>query len=471
MLPMFLALIDQTIVATAIPAIAGTLGDVERVSWVVISYLIVATIAAPVYGRLGDMLGRRRLMIAGLVIFVAASLVCAFATSLTMLIVGRVLQGCGGGGLMALAQALVGETVPPRDRARYQGYLAAIGVTSNTLGPVLGGFLTEQFGWRSVFLVNLPVGVLAVLLVLRLPRGARSGERFRFDYVGLVAFAAFIVSVLVALQQAQRLRAENLALAAVLTLVGLAALWLLIVTERRVPAPLLPVALFRHPAIWRSDALAACFGALFFSLLTFVPIYLRVVHGTSAVETGLLLLPMTVGVGTGSLVTGRIVSRTGRTTLMPSIGLVVVTLALTFLALEAATFGTAQISWLLGLNSLFMGTVMGVVQVTVQVAAGPTMLGAAAASVQFSRSLGAAFGTASVAAALFATLRAMDGEGAALLGPLLQQGPVVLETLPAASRAAVQGEFAAAFRAAFLTIAGFAAAGCVLAWSIPLRRI
>ena len=167
-LPIFLAVVDQTIVATALPAIATSFGEVDRLSWVVVSYLVAATIAAPVYGRLGDVLGRRRLMFVALAVYIVASVVCALSISIEMLTFGRILQGIGGGGLMTLSQALVGETVTPRERARYQGYIATVAVTSSTFGPVAGGILTQHFGWQSVFLINLPLGALAVLLALKL---------------------------------------------------------------------------------------------------------------------------------------------------------------------------------------------------------------------------------------------------------------------------------------------------------------
>jgi MFS family permease len=162
MLPMFLAVVDQTIVATALPAIAASTGQFERASWIVVSYLIASTIAAPIYGRLGDSFGRRRLMFAALAVFIIASLLCAASPSIELLTLARVLQGLGGGGLMTLSQALVGEAIPPRERARYQGYLAAVAVCANTFGPIAGGYLTEQFGWQSIFLVNLPIGLGAV---------------------------------------------------------------------------------------------------------------------------------------------------------------------------------------------------------------------------------------------------------------------------------------------------------------------
>ena len=169
MLPMFLAVVDQTIVATALPAIAASLGNIDRVSLVVVSYLVATTVAAPLYGQLRDMHGGRRMMLIALSVFLAASLLCALATSIEMLIFARVLQGLGGGGLMTLTQSLIGESVPPRERARYQGYLAAVMVTSSVFGPVVGGYLAHSFGWRSIFLINLPLGALAMLLTLRLP--------------------------------------------------------------------------------------------------------------------------------------------------------------------------------------------------------------------------------------------------------------------------------------------------------------
>src|SRR5690606_4149759 len=159
MLPMFLAIVDQTIVAAALPAIAGELGSVERVSWIVIAYLVATTISAPVYGRLGDHVGRRPLMLVALLIVVVASILCGLSQSVEMLTAARILQGLGGGGLLTLSQALIGETMPPRDRARYQGFLATVGVGSSAFGAVIGGLLTEYVGWRSVFFVGVPIGL------------------------------------------------------------------------------------------------------------------------------------------------------------------------------------------------------------------------------------------------------------------------------------------------------------------------
>jgi EmrB/QacA subfamily drug resistance transporter len=471
MLPMFLAVVDQTIVATALPAIAATLGQVGRASWVVIAYLISNTVAAPIYGQLGDVFGRKRMMFIALAVFMGASVLCAASQSIEMLTAARILQGLGGGGLMTLSQALIGETIPPRERGRYQGYLAGVMVTSSAFGPVVGGFLTHYFGWRSIFLVNLPIGAIAVLLTMRLTphRGAR-GE-WRFDTPGLVWFVAFITTTLLALDQAQRW--EPRTLLTVLGLLGLsiASLGLLLRQESRAQTPLLPVELLRQAAIWRSDALAACHGAALVSMITFLPIYLQAVRGLSPQETGLLMLPLTAGIGIGSMITGRIVTRTGLTMVFPIWGLVVVTFNIVLFALLASRLPTAYLPWIFGWNALFMGTVMGVVQVTVQVVAGPKMLGAGAASVQFSRSVGAALGTAIVAAVLFSVLAATDPDTARLFTVMVQRGPSAMASLEPARQVVVQAEIAEAFQAAFLAMAAFTGIGLLLAWSIPVRRI
>ena len=224
MLPMFLAVADQTIVATALPAIASGLGEIERASWVVVSYLIANTIAAPVYGRLGDTFGRRGMMIFALAIFMLGSVLCALSPNIEFLTAARVLQGFGGGGLMTLSQALIGEAIPPRERGKYQGYLAGIAVTSSTFGPVAGGYLTQAFGWQSVFLINVPLGLVAFFLVLRLD--ARPGDRRRttFDTPGLVLFIMFVSPVILALEQVQRMDARTLPMAFGLLAFGIFAL-------------------------------------------------------------------------------------------------------------------------------------------------------------------------------------------------------------------------------------------------------
>ena len=364
MLPMFLAVVDQTIVATALPAIAASTGNVERASWIVVSYLIASTIAAPIYGRLGDAFGRRSLMFAALGVFIVASLLCAVSPTVELLTLARLLQGLGGGGLMTLSQALVGEAIPPRERARYQGYLATVAVCANTFGPVAGGYLSEHFGWPSIFLINVPIGLGAMVADL-----AAAGTRGRTSRLARRSRRALPVHA-VCRHHAAVARADpacrtcGAAARGALLAAGLIALVLLIRHENRAPSPLIPLGLLRMPAIWHSDALAACHGGALVSLITFLPVYLEVVRGESPSSTGLLLVPLTIGIGMGSLLTGRLVNKTGFTTLFPVIGLVFATANLVVLALWASALGTAMLSTVLLLIGLFMGTVMGVVQVT-----------------------------------------------------------------------------------------------------------
>jgi len=471
MLPMFLAVADQTIVATALPAITADLGGVERISWVVVSYLIANTIAAPVYGRLGDSFGRRPMILAGLVLFMAGSVLCALAPSIEFLTAARVLQGFGGGGLMTLSQALVGETIPPRERGRYQGYLAGVSVASSTFGPVAGGYLTQAFGWRSIFLVNIPLGLVAVLLVLQLKTRPGDWRRTSFDTPGLVLFTLFVSPVILALEQVQRMEAGTLPIIAGLLAFGALALVLLIWQEKHSSSPLIPPALFREPSVWRSDGLAACHGAALVSLITFLPIYLRAVRGASPAQTGLLMLPLMFGIGIGSLVTGQLVTRTGRTAAFPSYGYIAATAGMLFLAFWLPRLSLFALPWVFGLMACFMGTVMGVVQVTIQVVAGQRLLGTGAAMVQFSRSVGAALGTATVAAVLFSVLAAGDQETARLFGAMIEHGPEAIATLSPARQAVVQSEIGEAFRSAFVTIAAFTGIGAFLAFSMPLRKI
>ena len=471
MLPMFLSALDQTIVSTALPAIAGALGNVEQISWIVVAYLLANTIAAPIYGRLGDALGRKRMLYVALSIIMAASILGALAPNLWVLVLARTLQGLGGGGLMTLSQALIGEAVPPRQRGRYQGYLATTFVTASTFGPVVGGYLTQHLGWQAVLLVNIPLGLLSMLLAIRLKSQFTGGGRFTFDTWGTVFFALTIIPGLIALEQARKLDVRTLPLIALLVVIAAIALVVLIRQERRAPTPLLPINLLRNPTILRSDLMALCLAGAVVSMITFLPLYLQIARGVTPGDTGMLMLPLTAGIGIGSIFTGRMIAQTGRTAIWPSCGLAVSVVTLIFLAIWAPSLPVSVLPWAFAVISMSFGTGMPVVQITVQTIAGPTSLAAAAASVQISRSIGAAVATAVVGTVLFAILAAKDAQTAAIFSELVQRGPQALATFDPLRRMAIQTEIAEAFSGAFLTIAAFASAALVLAWSIPVRRL
>jgi EmrB/QacA subfamily drug resistance transporter len=473
LLPTFLAVVDGTIVTAALPAMAGAFGDVERVSWVLASYLVASTVAAPVYGRLGDALGRRRLLLTALALFLVASALCASAEGILSLTGARVLQGFGGGGLMVLSQALLAENVPRHQLGRAQGVMAAVIVTSSTFGPVAGGALTQAFGWSSVFLVNLPLGLLAMLLAMRLPDRDGSGDRGRFDWLGLLLFAGSVVPLLLALEQLQRIEPATLLRA--LGEIGLSMICLVLLgrQERRAAQPLFPLDLLRRPTMWRANAMAACSGALLVSEATILPIHLRAIDGASAGQIGLMMLPLTTTVGLGSLITGRLVSRTGRVAIFPAVGQTAAALGLLLVAFASGPVGASLGPWglpgMLAVVAVFQGSAMPVAQITMQSQAPPAMLGSASASVQLSRSVGSAVGVTVAVGVLFVTLGQYGGADA--FADAVRHGPAVLADLPEAQRTATVARFADGFTATFMTIAIFAMVNSVLAWTLPLRRL
>jgi MFS family permease len=471
-LPVFLAAADGTVVATALPAIAASFGEVERLPWLIIGNLIAGTVAAPAYGRLADLFGRRLMMIIALSIFMAASVLCAVAPTFEMLLTARVLQGLGGGGLMTLAQALVGEFVPPRERGTYQGYLSANIVAGSAFGPVAAGFLTEHFGWHSVFLAYLPIGLAAIALVLRVPKTQRPrGAAGSFDAAGLILLTTFVLPLLLAVFQLQRLdpgMLPKIGLWLGLAGAGFAALlW----QQKRVSAPILSLPLLKLPAFWRADVMAVCSGAALTAMITFLPLYLQAVMGASPGEAGLLLIPLTVSVSSGSVLTGWLISRTGRTAVFPMVGLSITALTMGYLAFSAAGMTRVELSWFIALGGLCQGSAMLTAQITVQKVAGPRHLGAAAASAQLARSLGSAFGAAAAGAVLFGLLSLWNPDTAALFFTMVRRGSVVLLELPADQQVQVRNEIATAFSGVFLLVAAISCVSVTMAATLPVRRL
>jgi predicted MFS family arabinose efflux permease len=467
--------IDQTIVATALPAIAGRFGVVEGISWVVVAYLIAATVAAPVYGRLGDVFGLKRLLLVALVFTLASAAVAAAAPSFGWLMVGRVLQGVGGGGLTTLTMAVIGEAIPPRERGRFQAWIAGSFVLASSLGPVAGGWLTEALGWRAVFWVQVPATLLAFALALRLPRRERAGSRsagFRFDLPGAVLFGAFVAPALLALSQLRALSLDSVLPALVLAGFALLAGWMLVRRERRASDPLLPLPMLAEPTILRADLFTACGHGATVALVTFLPIYLQSVRGLSPAEVGLLLLPLSVGGGIGGLTAGRLMTATGLATPLAGAGLALGAVALVAASLLAPALPVWWLALLFGVAAMGLGCSYPVSQIVVQVAGGPARLGAAAASVQYARTLGAAVATTLTGGVLFGALTLADPEAGALFARMVREGPAaLLPTLGEGARAALQAALSEAFRLGFAVVAAMAAAGSVLAWRVPVRRV
>ena len=472
-LAMFGAALDQTVVASALPAIARSLGGVDRISWVVVAYLVATTVAAPVYGRLGDALGRGRMLLVALGMYGLGAVLCALAPSLDMLALARMVQGFGGGGLISLSVALIAEVVPARERGRFQAWIAAVFAAASALGPVAGGLLTEALGWRAVFLLQPPLSLAAAWLAVRRLGDAEPGDArgFAFDRAGLLLFALFVGSALLALDQARRLGTGSIAAAAGLAALAALALLLLWRQERRARDPLLPLDLLGEPSIWRANLLTALVNGAFVGSIAFLPIYFVAVRGLSPSGAGFALLPLAVLAAVGAMAAGRMLARTGRIMAWPAAGLAAAALLMAGVALGAGWMPVVAIAGLLGLVSVGLGTSFPMVQVAVQVAAGQARLGSATASVQFTRSLGAAVGTALMGAVLFGALAAQGGEAAGLFVALVDGGPEALSRLDEAARAAFRAEMVSAFRAAFLSAAAMMALAAWLCTRVPLQRL
>ena len=471
-LVIFLAAVDQTIVATALPAIAAEMGGLERTSWILVAYLVAATCAAPVFGQLGDRLGRKRLLSVALAVFFAGCAGCALAPDLPMLVFARIVQGLGGGALLTLAQALIGEAVPPRERGRYQARIAGSYAFASAFGPVAGGYLTQAFGWRAVFLVLLPVAALSAALARRLPQmGGPRGGGLRFDWAGLALFVVAVAAALIALDRARRLDPALLPLAAGLAALSLLAGAGLMLVERAARDPLLPLAMFAEPSIWRAYAVSACVVGAQVGMISFLPVWLQVVRGLAPGPSGLMLLAMSFGGVSGAFFAGRMVARTGHAMRWPALFLPVSSAIWAVLAVFGAGMPFALFLPLLAGAAFGSGTSFPVVQVTVQIAAGRERLGAASAGVSFSRNIGAALGTALVAAAVFGAVSLAGPATAGAFRRLVAEGAGFLAALGPEAAAALKAELAEAFRTLFAAAAVLTAMGAVFALRVPLRRV
>lgn len=468
MVAMFLAAADQTILASALPTIASSLGGLADISWVVVAYLLAATIAAPLYGHLGDRFGRRRMLLAALAIFTIASAACALAPTLFLLICARALQGLGGGGLMTLAQALIGEHVSPRERGRFSGYFATVFALASTSGPVLGAYLTEHLSWRAVFAVNLPLGLIAAVLALRVPQTpiAHAGK-FRPDIVGALLFSMSTLALLFALSSGGYRFAWLSWQFAMLIVAAIIGYFLLMRWERRAADPVIPIRFLGVPAIIRSDAVVVCFAAALFSTILYLPLYLQVGRGLGIGQSGLLLLPITLSMVVTSAITGRLVTRTGKVKIFPQLGLGLAAIAYLLLAGLVTVAPTSVMLALTVAVGIGLGMVMPPTQVTVQLAAGRASLGAATASISLSRAVGGAAGVAIVGAILFALIGNGGGLNLAALRQMMEGGPASISSLSENERATLATHLDQAYRFGFLVLAGVTAVGTLIARTIP----
>ena len=402
---MFLAALDQTIVATALPTIGRDLDDFEHLPWVVTAYLLAATAVTPLYGKVSDIVGRRLTLLVAIGVFLLGSIICALAPSMLTLILARALQGLGGGGLISLAQTIIADIVSPKQRPRYQAYIAGVFATSSIAGPVLGGFFAEHLGWPMIFWINVPLGLLAFAmtnsLLKRLPRHERP---HKLDVLGAIIMAAATVTLLLALNWGGVRYAWTSAL--ILSLfAGSTLLWALFILRLKTASePLIPAEVLANPVVAKGT-IAACFGmGVFIGLTIYTPIYLETVHGLTASQSGLALIPLMAGTVLGASFSGRFMARVRHYKRIPVIGLIVAIGALGILTVEPRGFSLFVLEALLCLTSIGLGTLLPVTMVAMQNAVMPHQMGTATGAMNFFRSLGGALIVAVFGAILFSGL-------------------------------------------------------------------
>ncbi len=394
MLGMLLAALDQTVLATALPTIVGELGGIDHLSWVISAYLLASTTSVPIYGKLGDLYGRKRLFQFGIGLFLVGSILSGVSQNMTQIIIFRFVQGLGAGGLMVTSQAIIGDILSPRDRGRYIGYLAIVFAFASVAGPLIGGLFTDHIGWRWVFYVNLPIGLIALVVTSRVLHLPKRRVEHEIDYAGALLLTGAISSILLATTWGGHQYAWGSGTILALYAAGGVLLGLLLLREMHATEPILPLRLFRNRTYAVSSVLGVCQGIIMFGALAFVPLYLQVVQGVSATESGLRTTPMMAGMITTAIFSGQMISKHGRYRQYPIMGTAVVSVGLALFSTMAVDTNLALVALYMLVFGLGMGLIMQVITIAVQNAVEYRDMGTATAGVNFFRSLGGALGVA-----------------------------------------------------------------------------
>ncbi len=473
---MALASLDQNIVSTALPRIVSDLGGLAHLAWVITAFMLSSTATAPLYGKLSDMHGRRPLFVVAILVFTAGSALCGLARSMTALILFRGLQGLGAGGLMVLAQTTIADLVSPRQRGRYQGLITGVFALCSVTGPVLGGVITDALSWRWIFYVNLPVGAIALSLILGgLPRRVRAPIAHRIDYAGAALLTAMTAAVLLLLSWGGTV-APWLSPAITGLAFGAVALFALLLARERVAAePILPLALFKNPVFAIAVAVVAINATALFGAFVFLPTFFQLVQGESPSRAGLLTTPMMGGLIVASVLGGRLVSARGRYKGLSVLGLglaVTGLVAIAAAAHEAAPLPAIEAA--LVITGAGLGLVMPNLTVAIQNAVAPETLGVATSAVSFFRSLGGAFGVALSGSLLTGRVNASlsaAGGAAAAARRAVAGGAGGVASLPPALHGLVAAAYRQAVATTFATGAVIAGFGLVLLLLLPERPL